>query len=399
MTDAGEKTSRRESGGEQVWNRARVKKAAGKTMDSAADGEIATKKVSISFLDNVFPPEVHTIDASTTVGAVCIRIREKLGLVNDSDFGIFETNVEQGKCMMLDDEETIWRVTNEWRKYGLQEMQLVYRLWFAGGFADEEQRPFNVEVREATSPEDAAHKLEFHQAIHQYRKGWLKWTEADDRIANARCIELAALQLQDEIGDYNPVEHKKGFTQKQALLTMLIPHAMLRRLKQKKRMWKRAVETDLIEAFAKLQGMNSLEAQQGMLQLFKTSHMFGAVVFTPLQIKISTNERFNAQVLAINESGFSIITRSVRCAAVRWRGERAGVHPPPGWLSPPQRTYPAFAGASANTCAAAYLCRTVITTWFVPSLYIADPFFLSPSLIPCHHNWHGYRRYMSLPPQ
>ena len=278
-----------------MWNRARVKKAAGKTMDSAADGEIATKKVSISFLDDVFPPEVHTIDASTTVGAVCIRIREKLGLVNDSDFGIFETNVEQGKCMMLDDEETIWRVTNEWRKYGLQEMQLVYRLWFAGGFADEEQRPFNVEVREATSPEDAAHKLEFHQAIHQYRKGWLKWTEADDRIANARCIELAALQLQDEIGDYNPVEHKKGFTQKQALLTMLIPHAMLRRLKQKKRMWKRAVEKDLIEAFAKLQGMNSLEAQQGMLQLFKTSHMFGAVVFTPLQIKISTNERFNAQ--------------------------------------------------------------------------------------------------------
>jgi hypothetical protein len=321
MADAGEQKDRRKSGLGKVWNRARVKMTASKSME-AADGEIATKKVSISFLDNVYPPELHTIDATTTVGAVCIRIREKLGLVNDMDFAIFETNVDQGQYTMLDDEMTLWKVTNEWRKYGLTNMSLVYRLWFAGGFADEgsreaaheDAREFNMEVRDAASEEDPAHKFEFHQAIHQYRHGWLKWEKtSDDRKARARCIDLAALQVQDEIGDYNPTKHKKGFLQKQDYLKTLIPHDMVRHLKHFKRLWKRWAEAQLIVKFKALAGMSRLETQQNMMAIFKTSHMFGAVVFTPLQIKISTNERFNAQVLAINEKGFSIMSRGVRC--------------------------------------------------------------------------------------
>jgi hypothetical protein len=56
---------------------------------------------------------VLRIVPTTTVGGILISIREKIGLVHDSHFGLFET-AEDSEFRLLDEHLLLSKVLNKW---------------------------------------------------------------------------------------------------------------------------------------------------------------------------------------------------------------------------------------------------------------------------------------------
>ena len=229
----------------------------------------SSKHVDIFLLDGT--DLSISVNEKTKVRHALLMIKDLIQLENDADFGLFELRggFAVGVYHMMNDEAFLMDIMEDWipkqsdSKFlsvgdpekrlgnsidGPKHIVLKRRLYLPWS-------PLHKEIKNATSIEDTAHKLEYIECLHHVM--YSRYPVSKDRA-----VKLAALRLQMELGDWSVTKYPKVGSLKKYMLKFLPKYTLENRKVNK-------YEQRVVKDWKQLGGYTPLDAQQNVIDLCK----------------------------------------------------------------------------------------------------------------------------------
>ena len=241
--------------------------AAQMAMENRASG--ASHQINVFLLDG---SEVSiSVTKKTKVRHALLMIKDILQLENDADFGLFalHNGFAVGTYHLLGDESLLHNSLDDWtdkqqdvrylsigdpdsrlgkNSAGPRHLVLKRRLYLPWS-------PLHIEIKNATSIDDTAHKMEYMECVHHIM--FSRYPVSKDRA-----VKIAGLMLQQELGDYAASKYPKAGSL-QRYMQKFLPIYTLEGRKINK------YEARAVKEWKQLNGYTPLESQRTIIEYCK----------------------------------------------------------------------------------------------------------------------------------
>lgn len=228
-------------------------------------GDRNSKQVDIYLLDGT--DLSISVTSKTKVRHALLMIKDLIQLENDADFGVYELRggFAVGTYHLMHDEALLLDVIEDWTtsqqhsKYlavgdpekrlgstvSPRHLVLKRRLYLPWS-------PLMREIKNATSIDDTAHKLEYIECIHHIMYSRYP-------VSKERAVQIAALMLQMELGDWMSSKYPKPGSLNNEMKKFLPKYTLEGRKINK-------YETRVVKEWKQLGGYTPLDAQQTVIE-------------------------------------------------------------------------------------------------------------------------------------
>lgn len=241
--------------------------------------------VRVYFIDNCI--KAIGIDQNTTAANLREMVVERIGLVEDACFALFEKKDDWERC--LEPEEKPAEIQLAWEKDKTDKKR-----------SDSDPSPKFLFKKKIFMKDD---EKEMEDPIAKdliYKQALYCVNTSEYPVAAPDAIRLAGLQCQVVYGDHNPAFHTTGFLQKN--ITDFVPKSLLGSRKVSE--WEQAIFVE----HQGLSGKNPEDAKMEYLKIVKSWGYYGSTFFPPCKAIGKTLHNHGSKfIIGVNYEGIRLL--------------------------------------------------------------------------------------------